>query len=298
MRLCFGTFSNILLENRSNNAVDKALVGTTLVSFIKPTFTYDLSYIYKIMDRKRNLVADLVEVELDIKDLRIKFQKYAIECLTPSRNHIFIAFFNLILSDEALEHSTKADLIMKTQLQGIHFPQFLAEIFYFVVKYTNNKLIDPELPAISPEPEDEDRDLYKKMALCAIENENLDILNFALEKQDNNIYIERILSALNKNNVCITQQPFVDLFHRCFSKITNNIYRSRAFENCLTTGYFKDKPDELLEMHFHEFTNQVYVCETLEFMYKNELSDLADQYRNKLTNRRYIERLEQFLADC
>ena len=297
MRLCFGTFANILLENRSNEAVNKFLVGKSLVEFIQPSFSYDTSLIYKVMDRTRNLPADLAREVLDTQDLCNKFQFYAAQYLNLDYSRVFLDFFNLILSDETLPSSVKADLVMRNQQKSINIPQFLAEVFHFVIKHTDNKLAGDEGGPVAPHPEEVDRVLLMKMALRAVSSENLDILTFALTGQENNIYIERIVTALAQQEDCMKQAVFVELFHTSFSKISNNKYRSLAFKNCLSAGYFKDRPAELLEKHFHEFTNQVYVCETLEFMYKSGLNDLAERYRPSLTNEIYIERLENVLTE-
>ncbi|MDR1409596.1 MAG: hypothetical protein LBJ12_04900 [Oscillospiraceae bacterium] len=190
MRLCFGTFANVLLKNRSNKAVNRNMVGQTLVDFIDPHFLCDGSCLYKLLDRSRDLTADLVRVELDTADLCDKFQKYTKDYLSKSHNLIFLDFFNLILSDESLTTDVKTDLIKKTKLQGADLPQFLAEIFLFVIKYTNNELKGTESPSIAPRPEAEERVLYVEMALCAVKEKNLEILDFALTNQENNIYLE------------------------------------------------------------------------------------------------------------
>ena len=144
-----------------------------------------------------------------------------------------------------------------------------------------------------PEPTETTGAGYIARGKVAIEAHNLTELTLALESLKSHVSIAQLLVGMTKNPSCMEQEGFVSLFHSNLSKMTNNVYILQVMQECLTEGYFKDKPEELVNRHIHMFSNQRYLYLMLEFLYKNGLRELAEKHKHLLTHKKYVQRIEQ-----
>jgi hypothetical protein len=115
---------------------------------------------------------------------------------------------------------------------------------------------------------------YLTIAKTALAAQNFVDLRLALDKIQNNATVYRLLKQLNENRECIDQERFQTLFHERFSKVDNDKYRFLIFETCLSEGYFCGKANELIPPHFHEFTNNKYIFDTLVLLRNMGFFDL------------------------
>lgn len=115
MRLCFGSFAEILYKYRKNNSVSREHIGRTLLDFIDPSFAEgkEASYIYRFMNRKRELPVELKRQGFDLAGLQASFSLFADENLNTNHKGLMDAFVELVTEDDILAMTHKRNFCIK-----------------------------------------------------------------------------------------------------------------------------------------------------------------------------------------
>ena len=120
-----------------------------------------------------------------------------------------------------------------------------------------------------------------------------DEINTAFDKLTNQAEIAQLLEDVAKDEKCMKQQEVNLLFHDIYTRMTNNVYKLKVLESCIATEYFRENPEEIIERHLSEFTNEIYISRALVFLYLNGFQKQAQSFKNLLTNKKYIRQFEQ-----
>ena len=299
MRLCFGSFAEVLLKYRKNSGVSREQIGRTLLDFIDPSFAQgkENSYIYSFINRKRELPTDLKCHEFEHDILVEQFRRLTEKNLKPAHTELLDELTALIREDTHINDQTQDTLL--GYIEALDLPLFLSELFIFIVGNTNNtnrtddlRIRRRSLPAQVEATENNVR--LAKIALKAMNASDEPALRSCLEKMNNAVYVANTLTALSRHEAF---SAWKTLFHECFSGIINNKYRYRVFEECLLEGYFHEHPNELLGPHFSEFANNRYAYDLLVFLCEKDLRAEAERHKDKLTNTTYIKRFAAYLIE-
>ncbi len=303
MHLCFGSFSKTLLGCKKNNAVSKLVVGRNLLSFIIEDYTVGREdrCIYYFMNEERNLPKELKFQMSDMARLKEQFRLFLDKYISLDHERLLRDFRVYIQEDSDLPEQEKDRLLRLSENPDL--PLFLAELFVFVVDNTNNKRDGARQNASKKHYTLRDKidGTANNKALCkhaqsAIREQDAVALTYCLRKMTNNVYIAKALIVLSRDDAFTDNSKYARLWHRTFSKMQNDRYRYTVFEACLKTGYFKEHPELLLEPHMLEYANNKYIYDTLVLLCDLGLANLAEQYREGLTNTTYIKRLDEYLA--
>ncbi len=303
MHLYFGSFSLALLENRRNNAVTKARIGRELLNLIDADYAIGKEdrYIYYFMDGQRELPKELKFRMADTSVLENAFACFIERYISPDHARLLCDLVALITKDEALPVQTKEHLLLRSDT--LELPAFLAELFIFTVDSTNNKST-----GIKPRAHKKRLNLQKRidrtannktllnLAKIAIQEKDEKALAAVFDKMTSDLYVADLLVFLAQDEGFANSPDYMEKFHSAFSKVENNIYRVKVFSECLIAGFFRDNSEQLLEPHMREYTNNRYTYEILVLLYEIGQTVQAERYRELLTNKVYIKRMNALLA--
>ena len=299
LRLCFGSFAKVLHKFRKNSGVSKEQIGRALLDFIDPTFAdgKEASYIYRFMNRRRELPGELKRRGFNLTDLQAKFSWFIEEYLSPNHAGVMDAFVELVTGDDYISEGAQEELLQQKEAHRLAL--FLAALFAFTVLNTSNMTPPGEMrirrPALLEQAEATENNVrLAKIAAKAMERPDPEALRRCLERMSNAVYIANTLIALSRHG---DSPKYGALFHEYFSGVENNKYRLQIFEECLREGYFRECPAELLEPHFSEITNNRYAYDLLVFLCENGLREEAVRHRDKLTNKTYAKRFAAYLSE-
>ena len=271
-------------------------IGRALLDFIDPTFTEgkEASYIYRFMNRRREIPGELKRQGFDPAELQARFNAFVEQNLATDHAGIMDAFVELVTEDGYISEGAQEELLQQKENQRLAL--FLAALFSFTVQNTSNKTPPGEMrirrPTLIAQAEATENNVrLAKIALKAMDAFDEPALRYCLEKMTNAVDVTNTLIALSRHEEFAQLQA---LFHEYFSGVENNKYRGRIFEECLREGCFRERPDELLGYHFAEFTNNRYAYDLLVFLCENGLREVAERYKDKLTNTTYIKRFAAY----
>jgi len=302
MNLCFGTFFDTVFANRKFPSSNKIDVGRELVSFIDPhgAAGADPRVIYFYIDRTRELPKYLKPMPANIPQLSDQFSRFLDDFISQDHEKFRRDLIELIEDDAVMLDTDKEQLFDFSA--KLKLPVFLAELFVFIVNCTINT-VGGAKPRASRKRYNLLKEMRRatgdktleKLARIAVQEHNVEALSFCLEKMTNSIYIARVLTLLSINDDFSDNPNYMMIFHKTFSAIGNNKYRHEIFDGCLRTGYFAEHPEQLIENHMAEYTNDRYLFDTLislcELGFRNE----AERYSRYLTNKTYIKRLNVYI---
>lgn len=149
--LCFGSYTRILLYKAAPTTLsNKKLCGLLLKVFNEHyDITEDDDTVSKLLSGSQNIAPDIIQSASTIDPHRVEqyFEREIIHRLNPNKKkYIVLALKELILTDSdiapntqlgTLTDMTKAALQSKTTFA---FTEFLAEVFLYVVKNTDNRV--------------------------------------------------------------------------------------------------------------------------------------------------------------
>jgi len=279
--------------------VSREQIGRALLDIIDPSFALgkDASYIYRFMNRRREIPGELKRKGFDLAQLQSQFVMFTGQYLSTNHDLIMDAFVALVTGDEYIGEDTQEELLQQKDSQRLAL--FLAALFAFTVLNTDNltppgemRIRKPTLLAQAEATENNVR--LAKIALKAMDGDDEPALRRCLEKMTNAVYVANTLVALSRNSLFVIYDA---LFHKCLSGMENNKYRYQVFTECLREGYFHEHPGKLLDSHFAEFANNRYAYDLLVFLCENGLREEAERHRDKLTNKVYVKRLTAYLNE-
>lgn len=208
----------------------------------------------------------------------------------------------LIHADDTLDEKTKDDLLRLSE--SVDLPQALATLFLFIVENTENHHDDDKektgvsaVKDLSSQIEATESNVkLARLAKKAVDEQNTEALESCLKKMTNQVYVSKTLVMIAQQEGFLENPMLREIFHRCYAKIGNDRYRCKVLTECLQTGYYKENPRELLERHFHEFTNNVYIYEALMFLFEQGFREEAMVYKDVLSSRLYRKRFEGWVG--
>ena len=303
MRLCFGSFVKTLRVHRKNSSISGGTIGRKLFDIIDPSYSVNReeSYIYKFINQRREIVKELKSKDWDITALTQAFDEFCGECLSINTDPLVEDLRHMITEDDMLVEKTKVHLFKLSKETNV--PVFLAELFVFIVDNTINKNVrkgekraNGTRELINRMEKITDNELLEDLARVAIKRQDLDALDYALEKMKNHIYKAKVLVAISQYGGYAPNTPLDEIFHKYLSGVTNNKYRHDILSECLEKGFFRNNPELLLDPHLMEYTNQLYLYNTLCYMYSHGFNGEALRYGHLLTNKRYVKYFGEFIA--
>ncbi|MDR1667864.1 MAG: hypothetical protein LBS03_09300 [Bacteroidales bacterium] len=309
MKLCFGTFAGVMLDNKNNKSANRERVVRKLLTILDNSDkqgeesgvelenSTDISIVYKYLKRERDLPNDLLQKELPIQYLDKQFENYIENYLGLDYDKILSDFFYLIMSDNTLAPSVKAKLAVKTKQAEDNLPHYLAEMFRFVIKHTSNDIVENEGEPIERDLEYE-HVFYTEMVRLGVIQQNAEIVDFAIAPLGNHVYRERAVMKISNSAECMKNQKFRDIFHRELSRMVNDNYRFKVINRSLDQSeYFKANADELIDGHIAEIVSEEYTYNILAQLCKMERGDLAVKYAGLLTDEKFKGKLNAVLGE-
>jgi hypothetical protein len=303
MKLCFGTFAGVMLDNKNNKSASRERAVRKLLTIIDNSDkqdeesgvelenSTDISIVYKYLKRERDLPNDLLQKELPIQYLDEQFENYIENYLSLDSDKILSDFFYLIMSDNTLAPNVKAKLAVKTKLAEDNLPHYLAEMFRFVIKHTSNDIVENEGEPIERDLEYE-HVFYTEMARLGTIQQNAEIVDFAVSHLGNHVYRERAVMKISNSLECMKTPQFNEIFHRELSRMVNDNYRFKVINRSLDSSeYFKTNADELIDRHIGEIMGEKYLYNILAQLCEMGRKDLAEKYAGLLTDKKFKNKL-------
>ena len=302
MYLCFGSLAMFLYSSRKNNSVKKKKVGRCLLSYIDPVYEAgkEDSFIYALMGQQRELAGTLKSQVWDRVKLSEQFNNFVNDNLTLDTAVLLVDLKALILGDESLSDDIKKHLLRLSEEMALD--TFLAELLVFAVDNCSNKNKAKKEDHSSKRSIRQTKKIDSDKTLCKLAKEailrnNAADFESSLRKMVNHIYISDVLIFLASQGNYAEGSYEDNIFHKTLSAMTNDRYRYEVLIKCLGEGFFDKNPERILELHFHEIENQLYLFRLLCYLHANGLSRIAEEYQFLLTHRTYLKRLSGILSD-
>lgn len=305
MRLCFGTFCSVLLVNKKNSAISQEIICRSLLNMLDPNYCIGKtsSYLGMFANSKRNLPRELICTHTEAKDIQGKFELLISECLIHNTENLRSSLTHLISADRHIDGDTKNRLL--TQSMQAELSAFLAELYLFIVKNTVNVAGKNEVKQMSGHATQslleqiyatQENDILYSLAMQALDTNDVFALTVCMDRMTNDIYICRALVAISGKEGYADNNEYADVFHRTMSRVKGNNYRYEAMEAMLKDGYFAAHPEQLLDAHISEYTNQKYLYMLLCLLCDMGMGDMARGYAEFLTHKKYSRELEARLG--
>ena len=149
-RLCFGTYFSILSYCKNNTCTKKELVSSTMHSLSNDFNEEDNSLISKIIHGRKNPPKFIIEIGKDFLedryiDLIDYFKCEVIKLIDQNKMALMKeALLEVIESDKVIKNDCVVNIITQSTKSQIReksedIPTFLAGIFLYVIKYTDNE---------------------------------------------------------------------------------------------------------------------------------------------------------------
>lgn len=159
--LCYGSYTRILLSCCPKAVTNKSLCGLLMLCFKTDNVIYDIcdddDTVSKLLGGGQNIPSDVVDVAKKIEFVKVVhyFEKEIIHHIDDSKKkHLILGLKDLIANDDmSSDTQLGTSISMKkseiADMKTISFTEFLANIFLYVVRYTDNTTHRKELKQIS-----------------------------------------------------------------------------------------------------------------------------------------------------